>query len=652
MSNFEIGLSGLDAAQRALDIIGNNVANAATPGYHRQDIDLAPAYASQTGAQMVGGGVEVNGIRRTIDRLLESEILRQNSLLDHIAQESATLRTIENAFGEFCTDSGLNAAIDEFFNTMGDLAGHPTEIIWQNQAINAAGSLAGQFKALGEFLYALSNQIRLEVDNTVDTINSLVIQIADLNDRIEALETSGKQVVNLRDERDQYISELSTLISVQTQEREYGVVDVVAGGIAVVIGSIPTSLQTGFNSQGKLGVAVPGSYNYNTTIQGGRLGGLLSLTNDIMAGISDDLDDLANAIITEVNKIHVQGLGSDGSFTELTGWPMTEDNFADFQPPITAGELYLRVTNTTDPPTVVRYRIDVPADADSLTSLADYITNNVAGLSASVSSAGLNICADPNYQFDFLPGVLAEPTTNELAADVLVSGIYTGAINQTYTCRVTADGDVGVTDGVQIEVKNGAGDVVRHINIGSGYAAGDNFEIADGIFVSIGMGTLVADQEFTVEALANSDTAGLLSAIGMNTLFRGTGAMDMDISLNILDSPGRLATALGAEFNDNANARLMADIGNTALSQLGNMTAGQFYRQLVTNIGQDLSLKQMRCDNIEAVVQNLNQQQSEISGVNVNDEAAKMLVYEQMYQAMAKYITTIQNAVDSLMQII
>ncbi len=652
MSNFEIGLSGLDAAQRALDIIGNNVANAATPGYHRQDIDLAPAYASLNGDQMVGGGVEVDGVTRTIDRLLESEVLRQNSLLDHVSQEAGTLRTIENAFGEFCTDSGLNAAIDEFFNTMSDLSGHPNEIIWQNQAINAAGNMAGQFRALGEFLYALNNQIHLEVDNTVDTINSLVTQIADLNDRIEALETSGKQVVNLRDERDQYISELSALVSVQTQEREYGVVDVVAGGVAVVIGSIATPLQTGYDSQGKLGITVPGSYNYNTTIQGGRLGGLLSLTNDIMSGISGDLDDLANAIVTEVNKLHVQGLGSDGSFTELTGWPMEDDDFADFQPPISGGELYLRVTETGNPPTVVRYKIDIPADADSLTSLADYITDNVTGLSASVSSAGLNISANPGYQFDFLPGVLAEPTTNELAADVVVSGIYTGTINQTYTCRVIAGGDVGVTDDLQIEVKNGAGDVVRRINVGSGYAAGDNFEIADGIFVSIGMGTLVADDEFTVEALTNSDTAGLLSAIGMNTLFRGTGAMDMDVSLNIMNSPGTLAAALGPEFNDNANTRRIADLGNTALSELGEMTAGEFYRQLVTNIGEDLSLKQMRADNIEVVVQNLVQQQSEISGVNVNDEAAKMLIYEQMYQAMAKYITTIQDAVDTLMQII
>ena len=79
MSNFDIGLSGLSAAQRALDVIGNNIANAATEGYHRQRIELTPAYASQNGPAMIGGGVDVAGVGRMINTLLEDEILRQQS---------------------------------------------------------------------------------------------------------------------------------------------------------------------------------------------------------------------------------------------------------------------------------------------------------------------------------------------------------------------------------------------------------------------------------------------------------------------------------------------------------------------------------------------------------------------------------------------
>ena len=126
MANFSIGLSGLDAAQKALEIIGNNIANAATEGYHRQRVDFSPAYSSQQGSVLLGGGVNVKGITRIIDSLLEQEILRQQSALEQVSQEFGTLRTIENTLGELSTeDGGLNATIDRFFNSLQDLSAHP-----------------------------------------------------------------------------------------------------------------------------------------------------------------------------------------------------------------------------------------------------------------------------------------------------------------------------------------------------------------------------------------------------------------------------------------------------------------------------------------------------------------------------------------------
>ena len=96
MSNFSIAISGLNVAQRAFELIGNNMANAATEGYHRQKIELTPAYTSQAGGFMLGGGVEIGDVTRIVDSLLEAEIDRQNSLLSQTEQECATLQTIEN----------------------------------------------------------------------------------------------------------------------------------------------------------------------------------------------------------------------------------------------------------------------------------------------------------------------------------------------------------------------------------------------------------------------------------------------------------------------------------------------------------------------------------------------------------------------------
>ncbi len=655
MSNFSIGLSGLDAARSALEIIGNNIANAATPGYHRQRIELNAAYASQYGDVLLGGGVDVEGITRIMDSLLEQEILRQRSMLEHVSQEFSTMRTVESTFGELSTkDSGLNAAIDDFFNALSDLSANPEGIVWQNQAISAAEAMASQFRALGSFLTTLETEITLEAENCIEQINTLISNIAELNDSIKRIEVSGASANNLKDQRDQCITELSELIGVQTLEREYGVVDVTVGGIPAVMGSSYNELAVGLNQQSELGVTISGAYNYDSYVEGGWLGGLLSLKNSLISDVHSDLDDLAKAIIQQVNQYHVQGVGSEGSFTELTGWRMADEDLADFETTVTDGKIYIRITNTSTE-AVTRNEIDVDVSDDSLSDIATAILA-FTGLTASVQDSKLYIQADSNYEFDFLPGVLSEPTANNLTGgsvpDVSISGIYTGSSNQTYTCTVVGDGDVGIDSSLQIQVKNGNDEVVKTVNVGAGYAAGETLSIGDGLYISIGTGTLNDTETFTIEALGNSDTSGVLAAVGANTFFFGGDASEMAVCSDITATPGRIATALGAEMNDNTNIVRMAELKDQTISSLNSQTPGEFYRQLVTNVGEQLFIKQMRQDNLEGIVQNLANQQTEISGVDINEQAAQMLVFEQMFQAMAKYLNTVQSSISSLMEIL
>lgn len=654
MADFSIGISGLNAAQKAMNVIGNNIANAATPGYHRQRIELTPAFSAQIGELILGGGVDIAGITRVIDTLLEKEILRQQSSLSQVSQELGTLRTIENAFGELVVGGSLSVRIDEFFGALNDLCNHPGEIIWQEQVVSAAQAMAGQFRTLGQFLVTLEDQIVLEALNTVDQINALVNQIAELNDNIERKEIMGAQANDLRDQRDQCITELSELIGVETTIRENGVVDVAAAGVPVVIGASALELEVSLQENGKLGITVAGDYNYNENVQGGQLGGLFSLINELIPETHNGLDDLANAIITQINQYHVQGVGSEGSFTKLTGWPMSNDLLADFDPPITNGDIYIRVTDT-DTGTISRHKISIPADADSLTTLAAYITSSVPGVKASVQASKLVIEQDSsNYRFDFLPAVLPEPTTSTLTeVAVSVSGIYTGTENDTFKFTVSGAGSVG-NGTLQLEVKDngGAGDVIATFNIGSGYAAGDKLDLGNGIKVSLSSGDVNAGDNFDVDVFADTDTSGLLAAAGINTFFSGSTATDIEVRSDIINSPALIATALGSETTDNTNAMRMAGLKDQALSSLNDMTPGEFYNKLVTNTGQLLSVKQMRHDNMEIILQNLNNQQGEVSGVNINDEAAQMLIYEQMFQAMAKYINTIRSSLLTLMEII
>ncbi len=657
MWDFAIGLSGLDAARRGFDVIGNNIANAATEGYHRQRLDLAPAYGWQEGELIFGGGVQVEGVIRIIDTLLEQEILRQQSYLSQVSEEWTALRSIEAQFGDLSGGTGLNAAIDEFFGALSELGAHPGEIIWQDQVVMAGESMASRFRNLGQSLSDIQTQIRMEVENAVETVNTLTAQIAELNDNIQRVEVGGPKANNLRDQRDQLIKQLSELVSVQTQERDFGVVDVVAGGIPVVMGNSTIELGVGLNDNGLLGVTPAGAYNYYTSIQGGRINGLLVLANTTVANIQSDLDLLAQAIIQEINEYHVQGVGSAGSFTQLAGWGMASDDLDDISS-VTAGTIYIRVTDTSTG-AVSRTAISVdPSNSsyDQLSEIAAYITSNVTGVTASVDSSNrLMIDAETNYTFDFLPAVLPTPTATDFNGgsppSVSVSGIYSGAENQTFTFTVLGSGSVG-NGTLQLQVTDGSGQPVTTLNVGSGYAAGDVFELDNGIRISLGTGDLVAGDSFEVDAFAGSDTSGLLAAAGINTFFSGTDASDIAVCSRIAESPACVAASLGPDMTDNANAIRLAGIQDQAIAALDSLTAGEFYRRLVTDIGQQVAVRQMQQDNIEVVVQNLTNQQSEISGVDINEEAAKMLIFEQMFQAMAKYMSTVQTSISTLMDLV
>jgi len=670
MSGFDVGLTGLNAAQKAIDVIGNNIANAATEGYHRQTVDLTPSYARLDNGVLVGGGVEVSGTTRAIDVFLEAEILRQQSSLSQVSQESTTLSSVEAAFGELTGNTGLNAAIDQFFNSLNNLSAHPDQGVYQNDVLASADTMAGQFRTLGDFLSNLQTQIGLQAENVAGQINTLAGQIANFNDDIQRIEISGGQPGNLLDQRDQLIKQVSELAGIQAQQVDYGAINVDIGGVPIVMGSAAMQVEVGLNEDGLLGITPAGASTYQTTVDGGQLGGLMALYNNTIGGIHSDLDTLALSIIQQVNQYHVQGVGSDGSFTELTGKAMLSEDISDFVPPVSAGSFFIRVTHTdptTHEVTVIRHEIYVdPSNPleDSLSDIATEISNQIPPqLHAFVSDNKLCIQADNDCKFDFLPAVLSEPTETNFTADppssrpaVSVSGIYTGSENQTFAFKVIGgdpvDGGSVGNGTLQLEVRDGDNNLIDTLNIGSGYAAGDQLDFGNGIKIAVGAGKVYNDDNFKVAAYANTDTSGLLSAIGINTFFAGNNASNMSLAGDIADAPGRIATALGSGLTDNANARRLASVGETEISGLNSLTAGQFYRQLVSDIGQQLSVKQMSQSNTETLVHGLTTQQSGISGVDTNDEAAQMMVFEQMFQAMAKYLTTVNATLASIMNIL
>ncbi|MCU0914469.1 MAG: flagellar hook-associated protein FlgK [Planctomycetes bacterium] len=650
MASFSTGLSGLSAAQAALDVIGNNVANAGTEGYHRQRIELAPATCGQT-----GNGVDVVGVTRMIDTLLESEIARQEAEYGQVSQELSLLSTVETTLGEFAAGSGLNATIDAFFDSLRRLAANPLERVLRNEVISAAQVLANDLRRFGSSLESLEDQVVQEAGNTLDSINTLTSQIAELNGKIQTTEIGQGQANNLRDQRDRLITGLTRLIGVETVPRDNGIVDVSIGGVPVVTGSIILPLTVGLQEDGMLAVS-PGGAQGDLAVEGGRMGALLALKNELLAGVQADLDTLARTIAEEVNRNHVQGLGLTGSFRELSGCAIGAANVAAMGAGVTDGTFQVRVTDTATG-AVQRHAVNVQvsgAAPDTPASIAAAL-DAINGLNASITAGRLYIVADPGYTFDFLPALLPEPTQQTFTAasppTVAVSGLFNGGENDVLTFTATGNGSVA-NGTLQLAVTDSQGDVVGMVNVGAGYAAGDVITLNNGLRIAVSTGDLNAGDRFEVEAFATTDTSGFLAAAGMNTFFSGARASDIRVNNELFDTPDRLATALDASLTDNACVLRLAALRETALASLAGMTPGEYYQRTVTGVAQEVALRQARQENVGAMLQSLQQQRGSLSDVNINDEAAQLLIFQQMFQAAAKYLSSLQMSMTTLMEMV
>ena len=651
MSDIGIGLSGLKVAQRAIEIIGNNIANAATEGYHRQEAIIAPVSGNAAGSLAVGGGAEVVDIRRVMNLLLDSQIRQQRPELASVRQELITLQSVENVIGDLSAE-GLAGAINQFFGALRELAAEPESAPLRQQAVWAARTLADRFRGVALAVESVAEYVAMEASNVADETNGLLAEIGDLNGRIQELSSRGGVDNNLLDLRDRAIAGLSDLVDVAVRQGEYESCTIEVMGVVVVLKTSGTHIEIGYADGQALGISVQGARQYDTEARGGRLGALLALNNDLIPRVRDQLDALARGIMDQVNRCHVQGVGTDGSFTELDGRSVGAATLDQWNLPVVAGQVQLRLVDTATGQ-ATRHTVTIDPSVQTIDDVAA-LFDAIGNLSASAPRTALHIQADTGYRFDFLPALTPEPASSTLtgSAAPTISGLFTGASSETFTCTVVGTGDVGVTGVLTVEIRNAAAELVRSLDVGQGYAAGDPLLVADGAMVSFNPGSLNDGEQFTIEAFADTDPTGFLAAAGVNALFVGYSALTMQVADSVADSPGRLATALGTGGGDNLNVLRMADLADQPLDAADGMTPADAYRRLVSDVGQWVAMRQARSEGLQSVMQQLQTQYDDLSGVDINDEAARLLLFERMFQSMARYLTVLTRAQDALMDVI
>lgn len=438
-SAFNIGRSALNASQLAIQVAGNNMANAATPGYSRQVATLTPLRGDATLG--VGRGVGISGIRRSIDEALQARLW--SGIADQAAadERASIYSSVETSLNEL-TGYDLSSELAGFFSTWSERANlTQSSTLVVQQGVKLAEFMGG----LRSDLVKLRQRVDAQLGARVERADVLLGQVADLNAAVTSAEVGSARANSLRDQRDTVIGELSELLDVTVVEQSNGAVDVLVGSTPIVLAGQSRGLELQRKTvDGELRVFVSIKANgERLDVPSGRIGALLDNRESAVNETISDLDDIAAQLIFQVNRLHSTGTNETGLTSALGSLTMTSDDRTralndpenktlaglPFSP--SNGGFFVHVTQPGGSMTET-VRIDVDLDGltdagepgfDDDTSAEDIraALDAIDGLTATFTSDGrLSVEAAAGFSLSF-----SDDSSNALAV-LGVNGYFTG----------------------------------------------------------------------------------------------------------------------------------------------------------------------------------------------------------------------------------
>lgn len=647
-SDIQIGMSGVLAAQRAMMVSAHNISNANTKGYTKQTVSLATRLPLQTTIGSIGQGVDLVKIMRQKDDYLNSRIRFVTSSLGASSIKSQQLRELETVFNEL-SDASISNSLTSFFKFVNDLS-QDESTSSRSVLVEKAITMTESIRAIVDELGMMKEFVKQSVESKLNEVNGLAKDIVDLNKEIHSLQTTGGEPNDLLDKRETLLGEISKFLDVTTRTQKNGMIDVMIAGGVLVSGSNALTLESRVDSSGKLNITSYGSSKHKPT--GGELSGLLEMYNNTLPAYDAKLDTFATALIKKFNAIHSEGVGTDGGFTTVLGTNKVTDatkalNTAGLGLPFapSSGDIYVTVINTSTEEEV-KNKITVDVANDSLTKLSAAI-NGISNISAAISDGKLQITAASGYKFNFSYALDQDP--GDLGAStVSLSGVYSGSSNDTYTFEALGTGTIGTTSGLQVEVRDSGSNLIATLDVGEGYTPGNTLAVANGVSVSFSAGAVASGNTLTgVDVINDSDKTDLLAALGINTFFSGKDASDIDVEKRIREDVTLIATSIG-ESGDNTNALRLSALQNDN-SIVGNTTLSDYLHQIAAALGEEANSAYKSEEKYTALEGSLQNRREEVSGVNIDEELVTLIRFQQAYQASAKYISTVDRLINTLL---
>ncbi|MGN7982485.1 flagellar hook-associated protein FlgK [Burkholderia sp. 22313] len=631
MSNtlMNLGVSGLNAALWGLTTTGQNISNAATPGYSVERPVYAEASGQYTSSGYMPQGVNTVTVQRQYSQYLSDQLNSAQSQGGALSTWYSLVTQLNNYVGS--PTAGISTAITSYFTGLQNVANNASDASVRQTAMSNAQTLANQLTAAGQQYDALRQSVNTQLTSTVSQINSYTAQIAQLNQQIAAASSQGQPPNQLMDQRDLAVSNLSNLAGVQVVRNDSGYSVFLAGGQPLVVADKRYQLATVTSSsdpseltvvsQGIAGATpqAPNEALPDASLSGGTLGGLLAFRRQTLDPAEAQLGAIATSFAAQVNAQNALGLdlsGNPGGNLFSTGTPTVYANQGN------TGNATLSVSfANASQPTTSDYTLSYDGTNYTLTDRASGVVVDQKAGPMPVSLGGLDFSVPSGTmqagdQFTVLPtrGALnGFGLATSAGSAIAAASPYVSSVSTTNT-------GTGTIGSLSVTSATAAANTHNYTITMGGTSAAPTYTVTDNTAVPP---TTSAAQPFQAGAPITL-TAGVTVAV--------SGAPAVGDTFTVAPNTGGT--------NDGSNALALAQLVNSKSFGNGSTTLTGAYANYVNSIGNTTSqLKSSSAAQTSLVGQITSAQQS-ASGVNQNEEAANLMQYQQLYQANAKVIQT------------
>ena len=671
MSLLNIGMSGLAASQSSLAVTGNNIANVDTAGYSRQQTVQGTKASQQYGNVFIGSGTTLADVRRVYNSYLDSQLQTATSLNSESAAYLNQATPLDASLSD--TNTGLTGVLQKFFTSMQGVSTSATDDTSRQSVLTGAQALTSRFNTIAKQLNDQNATINGSLADMAAQVNKLATSIANLNQKIGEISTSGGQPNDLLDTRNEAVRQLSQMVGAQVVERGSSYDIYVGSGQPLVMGNTTNTLETVASKDDptRMGLQMnrgSSTIDITSVISGGEIGGLLTYRKEVLDPSLNELGRVALVVADQINSQQAQGIDKNGEF----GAPLfsninsaaliSQRSIGGANNSAGSGNLDVTIKDTGKLTTndyqvtftsATNYTVKRSDGTDmgafsTTTTPAPVIDGFSLSLNGVALSAGDSFKVTPTRgAATSIQTVLSDP--KKIAAAAPLSGVTSANNGGTYTQpTLTTKLDIynpASQAELQAALKNST---PVKLTFAAASGGSQTYQLTDAQGNSLGSGTIVPGQSNTVNMkigmvdgsgnpIMDGGTPPVQKTFTVQTTVGGTPKANESFSVSLT----------GAGSSDNRNAQALVGLQTKQTVDTGSASKGisltDAYSKLVTNVGTKAAQGKSDSAATTAILAQAKGARDSLSGVDLDEETGNLVKYQQYYTASSQIIKAAQE---------